>query len=133
MSVTLLSVHSCSWSGTTSRLVHTGQLFVVKISLVGDSTCDGTSRKLLVDTPVDHTFYNVFVPQLSDMIVEWDQDCQCSRNTTSFGIPHLHLASYLTLVLFYGAFLIAAIQHPFLDSSQACQQVMYTIRDINFA
>ena len=49
------------------------------------------------------------------------------------GILHLHLASYLMLVLFYGAFLFAAIQHPFLDSSQACQQVMYTIRDINFA
>ena len=47
--------------------------------------------------------------------------------------PHLHLASYLMLVLFYRASLIAAIQHPFLDSSQACQQVMYTIRDINFA
>ena len=46
------------------------------------------------------------------------------------GIPYLHLASYLMLVLFYEASLIATIQHPFLDSSQAFQQVMYTIRDI---
>ena len=49
------------------------------------------------------------------------------------GILHLHLASYLMLVLFYGASLIATIQHPLLDSSQAFQQVMYTIRDIDFA
>lgn len=59
MSVTLPNVHNTAVPGVGP--------------LPGDSTCDGTSQKLLVDTPVDHTFYSVFMAQLSDMIVKWDQ------------------------------------------------------------
>ena len=35
----------------------------------------------------------------------------CARGTTSPQSSHLHTASYIILVLFYGAFLIATIQH----------------------
>ena len=37
---------------------------------------------------------------------------RCARGTTSLESFHLHLARYVILVLFYGAFLNAAIQKP---------------------
>ena len=40
------------------------------------------------------------------------QVLHCARDTTLLESFHLHLASYVILVLFYEAFLIATIQHP---------------------